>query len=116
MKKQKSEIIHNYSETRMVLTEKAPFGVFLIHEEGDYDYEPYLVRRCTSLKELMSAFKKGLDWEEKVKFNNRYLNPESNKYKKLIPEEFYIIVKGFNKRECGKALRIRHTIKANKIK
>jgi hypothetical protein len=116
MRKSKTKIIYRYAETRMVLTEKAPFGVFLNHEEVNDDdlEEPYLVRKCTSLNELMTAFKKGLSWEEKIKFNERCLNPKGNLYEKNIPEDFYIVVKGFNRGEIGRPLRIKHTTKASK--
>jgi hypothetical protein len=116
MRKSKPEIIYEFAETRMVLTEKAPFGVFIRHVEVDYDdVEPYFVRKCTSFSELLKAMKKGLSWEEKKEFNKKYLNPGNTLYLKNRPEEFYIVVKGFNRREVGRPLRISHTIKASKI-
>jgi hypothetical protein len=116
MNKSKPEIKYTFAETRIVLTEKAPFGVLIKHEfEEDYDEEPYLVRKCISFKELMSGFKKGLDWEDKRKFNDKYLNPKSIKYKTLFPKDFYIVVKGFSRNEIGRPLRISHTRRVGKV-
>jgi len=79
--------------TRTVLTEKAPFFILVKYREPPYSHypdlyfpEPFLVKNCDSLEEMLKGF-------EKIK--NIFI--EIKKKKLTKPQDYFIVFEGEHK-------------------
>ena len=111
-------LMNNYHTlVRTVLVEKAPFKVLMKDNDNSIPYDLQdvedrwciLVRNCVSLKEILNGLTKGMDWENKKIYTQKYL--KSN----LSPTDFYVVVKGLRKMDTGKVMRKSFCIKSTLI-
>ena len=107
---------YTFPLTRMVLIEKAPFKVFIdnrpLYDIRQYDDEDfYFVKKCTSFKELLDGLSKNLSWADKKYVYDKHINVNQTEKTYLNPKDYYIVMKGFCRKEEGKALRISYTYK-----
>ncbi len=112
VKKNNNSII--IPDTRVVLTEKAPFYVveipILYNCENIEKEDLILVRKCNSVKEVLNGLTKGFSIKEK-KIQQKKILERTN----LNPSSFYIIISSFFKNEIGKVTRVNRYTKKHYI-